>query len=56
MAFSEIELKRIDKTVGDLCRRTSPPEHLDELRFVYGIESHAVSIWEERPSAGRKPR
>src|SRR5271157_4131694 len=49
MAFSELELKRIDRTVGDLCRRSSPAEHADELRFVYRIDGHAVSIYEERP-------
>lgn len=49
MAFSEIELKRIDRTVGDLCRRYSLPEHANELRFVYRIDGHALSIYEERP-------
>ena len=49
MAFSEFELKRIDKTVGALCRRVSRPEHADKLRFVYEIDGHAVSIYEERP-------
>ncbi len=48
MAFSEIELKRIDLTVGELCRRSSRPEFANELRFVYDIEGHAVSIYEER--------
>ena len=49
MAFSEIELKRIDATVGDLCRRMTMPEHVDQLRFVYDIDGHAVSLMEERP-------
>lgn len=48
MGFSELELKRIDRTVGDLCRRCSPPEHADELRTVYEVEGHSVSIYEER--------
>jgi hypothetical protein len=34
MAFSELELKRIDRTVGDLCRRNSLPQHANELRFA----------------------
>ena len=55
MAFSEIELKRIDATLGDLCRRSSPPEHADELRFVYDIDGHAVSIFEERPPWDGRP-
>jgi len=55
MAFSEIELKGIDVTVGDLCRRSSPPEHADQLRFVYDIDGHAVSIFEERPPWDGRP-
>lgn len=49
MAFSELELKRIDRIVGGLCRRCSPPEHADELRTVYEVVGHAVSVYEERP-------
>ena len=49
MAFNELELKRIDKSVGELCQRTSRPEYADKLRFVYEIDGHAVTIWEERP-------
>ncbi len=49
MAFSELELKRIDRTIGDLCRRLSPPEHASELRVVYEVEGHSVSMYEERP-------
>jgi hypothetical protein len=49
MAFTELELKRIDNTVGELCRRDSPPEHASELRVVYDIDGHNVSMWEERP-------
>lgn len=48
MAFTERELNRIDATVGDLCRRISPPEHADALRFSYEIDGHAVAIHEER--------
>ena len=49
MAFGELELKRIDGTVGKLCRRLSPREHADQLRVVYEIEGHSVSLFEERP-------
>ncbi len=49
MAFSELELKRIDRAVGGLCRRSTPAAHSDELRFVYETDGHAVTIWEERP-------
>jgi len=49
MSFNELELKRIDRTVGDLCRRHTHPEHADQLRFECEIKGHAVSIWEVRP-------
>ena len=49
MAFSELELKRIDRVVGELCRRGSPPEHADKLRTVCEIAGHSVSVYEERP-------
>jgi hypothetical protein len=48
MAFSELELKRIDKTLGSMRRRLSRPEHADKLRFVFEVDGHAVSIYEER--------
>jgi len=49
VAFDELELRRIDKTVGELCRRRTNPQYADQLRFVYEIDGHAVSIYEERP-------
>ena len=49
MAFSELDLRRIDKLVGGLCRQNSPAEYSDELRFVYDVDGHSVSIFEERP-------
>jgi hypothetical protein len=49
LAFTELELRRIDKTVGELCRRMSPPQLADQLRVVYDIDGDSVSIWEERP-------
>ncbi|KAF0209563.1 MAG: DUF3024 domain-containing protein [Actinomycetota bacterium] len=56
MSFSELELRRIDATVGGLCRRMSPAEYADELRFTYEVDGHAVSIWEERPPWDGSPR
>jgi hypothetical protein len=47
--FDDLELKRIDRTVGELCRRYSPPEHADHLRTVYEVDGHSVSVYEERP-------
>ena len=49
MAFRELELKRIDRAVGELCRRHSPPEHAGELRVVYEVEGDSVTMYEERP-------
>ena len=48
MAFSEIELKLIDTTVGELCRRV--PAHIrDQLDYIYEVEGHAVFMYEIRP-------
>jgi hypothetical protein len=55
MAFSESELKRIDRRVGELCRRMSPVEYADELRYAYDVDGHAVSIFEERPPSDGSP-
>jgi hypothetical protein len=52
VAFSELELKRVDRLVSELCRRLSPPRYAGELRFVYEVEGHAVSIYEERAPWG----
>ena len=49
VAFDELELKRIERTVGVLCRKSSPPEHADQLRTVYEVEGHTVTMYEERP-------
>jgi len=49
VAFDELELKRIDKTVGEFCRRRTNSLYADKLRFVYEVDGHAVSIYEERP-------
>lgn len=49
MSFDDLELKRIDRTVGALCRRASRPEYSDELRFECEIDGNTVSVWESRP-------
>ena len=49
MAFDELELKRIDNSVGSLCRKRTHPEYRAELEFVYEVEGHSVSIYEVRP-------
>jgi len=52
--FSELELKRIDRTVGDLCRRRSPAELREQVRIEYRVSGHEVLIYETRP-AFREP-
>ena len=49
MAFIELELKRIEKTVGRLCLRRSPA-HLTQrqLRLEYQVNGHEVLIVERR--------
>jgi hypothetical protein len=49
MAFSEIELRRIGKVVGELCRRRSPAELGNELVVEYKVVGQDVLIYERRP-------
>ncbi len=49
MAFDELELKRIDRTVGSLCRELKPPQSAEELRTVYEVQGHTVTMYEDRP-------
>ena len=49
MSFSEFELKYIDNTVGNLCKKRSPVHLRDQLRTVYVVKGHDVSMYEERP-------
>ena len=49
MAFSEFELKRIDKIIGEDLRNRVPPEHRDKLRYELRIEGHNVLLAEVRP-------
>ena len=53
MAFSEIELKRVDRAVGGLCRRRNRPEFKDELSLEYEVKGHDVVLLERRPRYGR---
>ena len=54
MAFNELDLKRIDKFIGGICRRRTRREHADELRFDYRIEGQSLILYEER-SGWRDP-
>ena len=49
MAFNEIGLQKIKKEVGGLCRKRSPEELKDQLRFDYKIEKYDLIIYEIRP-------
>ncbi len=50
MSFAELEIKRIDATVGELCRRRSPSRFRDQLRIEYRVSRHDVLIYETRPA------
>ena len=50
MAFAELDLRRIDRTVGELCRRKSPPELRDQVRIEYRVARHEVLVYETRPA------
>ena len=49
MAFSEIELARIEKAVGGLCGRRTIPGLKSELAFEYRVKGHDVTVFERRP-------
>ena len=40
MAFSEVDLARIEKAVGGLCRRRNRPEFKAELSLEYRVKGH----------------
>jgi len=48
MTFKELDLKRIEKAVGNLCRRRSLPGMLDRVRIDYRVKGHEVLIYERR--------
>ena len=49
MAFSQIELKRIEQTVGELCRKRCPAHLSHQVRLEYAVKGHDVIIYERRP-------
>jgi hypothetical protein len=48
MAFSEVELKRIDGIAAPLCRRRSPVHASHQVRTEYRVKGHDVLIVEVR--------
>lgn len=49
MPFDDLELKRIENTVGAMCRRRSPPQFKDQLQIIYEVKGHSVLVYETRP-------
>ncbi len=49
MSFTEFELKYIENIVGKLCKRRSPVHLRNQLRTVFVIKEHDVTVYEERP-------
>lgn len=49
MAFSEVELKRIEQTVGVFCAKHSPAHLKDKLRLEFVVKGHDVVVVERRP-------
>lgn len=53
MAFSEIELARIEKNMAEFLGRIRPPAHIrDQLDFIYRVEGQSIEIFEVRPQWG----
>lgn len=50
MAFSELDLKRIDTSAGDLCRRLNSRSRQHRIRYLCEVEGNTVTLWEERPA------
>jgi hypothetical protein len=50
MAFSELEIKRIEKAVNKFMEKRRPPIHIrDQLDFGFRIKGQSVELYEIRP-------
>ena len=49
MAFTEIEIYKINNFVGVLCNKKAPEAIRDQLRYEYKIENQDVILYEIRP-------
>ena len=50
MAFSEFEIKRLQKVVGRFIEKNRPPEHLrEQVDLSFKIKGQSVEIFEIRP-------
>jgi hypothetical protein len=51
MAFSEIEIKRVEKAALAYMERNRPPAHIrDEVDMGFRIENQSLEVFEIRPS------
>ena len=51
MAFSELEIKRVEKAALAYMDRNSPPSHIrDKVDMGFRIENQSLEIFEIRPS------
>ena len=48
LAFSELELQRIEGVLAPFCRRRSPAHARDQVRTEYRVQGHEVLIVEVR--------
>jgi hypothetical protein len=55
MSFSEVELKYIESVIGKMCKRRSPVHLRDQLRTVFVIKEHDVTVYQERPRWNNPP-
>ena len=55
MAFSEMELKQIEREVGGLCKRRAPAHLQDKIRLRYAVTKQDVLIQELRPDWNDPP-
>jgi hypothetical protein len=49
MAFSQQQLKQIERHVGGLCERRAPAHVRDQFQLRYDINGHNIIIRESRP-------
>jgi len=54
MAFSELDRKRIEKTLEDYLEKVRPPVHIrEQLDIGYRINNQSVELFEIRPAFQR---
>jgi hypothetical protein len=57
MAFSELELKRCEKLVGEFVQKLRPPPHIRaQVDLAFRISGQSIEIFEIRPHWADKSR